>query len=79
MEYRTMADVKTKATVYRPKSQPKKVEKDLSADEAMDQADQCVSMQGTWQEWSRKSCVRLVKRSKKAGVNLDINDLMPKA
>jgi len=77
MEYRTMAnDTKVaKAKVYRPKGKPARATKDLTAAEAQDQADQCVSMQGTYQEWSMKSCVKLKNRAAKAGVTLDINDL----
>ena len=72
-----MAGTTAKAKVYRPKAKAAKAPVPFSKDDAENQADNCVSMHGTFQEWKRPSCERLVKRSAGVGVTLDINDLLP--
>ena len=72
-----MAGTTAKAKVYRPKAKAAKAPVPFDATDARRQADDCVSMHGTFQEWGRPSCERLVKRAKPVGVTLDINDLLP--
>ena len=72
-----MAETTAKAEVYKPKPKAAKAPAPFNADDARRQADDCVSMWGTFQEWKRPSCERLVNRAKPQGVILDIKDLLP--
>jgi len=72
-----MAGTTAKAKVYRPQPKAAKAPAPFTADDAENQADNCVSMHGTFQEWKRPSCERLIKRAKGVGVTLELNDLLP--